>query len=193
MISLFLISSFLLVAVAFRVLVQYRRTGDHGVRAASLGSPIIEILPGTVFILSFVFAFVLVFLGYKEFIEQRLDLPESIQYIGLLIGLSGVAVTVVSQFQMGASWRIGVDQQEVTSLITHGLYSRSRNPIYFGILLFWVGLSITFPHTLLWLSAVICWVCIELIVRKIEEPYLKKKHGIAFNNYIAQTNRYTLL
>lgn len=192
MISLFLMSSFLLIAVAFRILVQYRRTGDHGVRAATVGSPVMEILPGTVFILTFGFSFVLVVLGYIEIVAPRLNLPELIQYFGLLVGLSGVAVTVISQFQMGDSWRIGVDQKETTHLITHGLYSRSRNPIYFGLLLFWIGLSITFTHTLIWLSAIICWACIELIVREIEEPYLEKKHGEDFIRYVARTNRYTL-
>lgn len=107
-------------------------------------------------------------LGY---LETVVNLSPRIEYVGFFIALSGIIVTVVSQLQMGDSWRIGVDQQESTTLITNGLYARSRNPIYFGILLFWIGLSITFPHPLLFISAFVCWLCIELIVRKIEEPY----------------------
>ena len=55
--------------------------------------------------------------------------------------------------------------------------AKSRNPIYFGIFLFWAGVCITFPHLLLWACAFVCWICIEVIVRQIEEPYLKKVHG----------------
>ncbi|MGY0587251.1 MAG: methyltransferase family protein [Paraglaciecola chathamensis] len=107
-----------------------------------------------------------------------------------MIGACGIAVTLLSQIQMGDSWRIGVDQQETTALITHGIYAKSRNPIYFGIFLFWAGVCITFPHLLLWACAFVCWICIEVIVRQIEEPYLKKVHGDDFLKYKSDTNRY---
>ena len=190
MISLILMSGFLTVVVFFRVFIQYRRTGDFGVRAAPVGSPLIEVLPGTIFVLTFCFALSLVIKRYVGYLETVVNLSPHIEYAGFFIALSGIMVTVVSQLQMGDSWRIGVDQQESTTLITNGLYGRSRNPIYFGILLFWIGLSITFPHPLLWISASVCWICIELIVRKIEEPYLRKEHGAEFQNYVARTNRY---
>ena len=190
MISLLLIGGFLVVAVFLRVFVQYQRTGDSGVRTASVTSPMIEVLPGTIFVLTFCFALVLIILGYLELLSDLKSVPSAFQPIGFAVGISGIAITVISQFQMGNSWRIGVDQKEKTALITNGLYSKSRNPIYFGILLFWVGLSLTFLHPLLWLSAVICWVCIELIVRKIEEPYLLNKHGAEFQSYVARTKRY---
>lgn len=190
MISLVLICGFLIVAVVLRILVQYQKTGDLGVRAASVHAPMIEILPGTIFVLTFCFALVLVVLGYLGKIRLLVSLPSIFEYFGFIVGASGLTTTVISQFQMGNSWRIGVDQKESTALVTHGLYASSRNPIYFGILLFWIGLSITFPHPLLWLSAFVCWICIELIVRKIEEPYLMKEHGITFQNYVSRTNRY---
>ncbi|MCC0179459.1 isoprenylcysteine carboxylmethyltransferase family protein [Waterburya agarophytonicola K14] len=193
MLSLILVVSFLLVVVFFRVFVQYRRTGDFGVRFAKIGTPLIEILPGTVFVLTFILAVAFVIFGYLGKIQKTVNLPIAAQYIGLLVGLTGISVTVISQFQMGDSWRIGVDQKENTTLITHGLYSKSRNPIYFGIFLFWIGLSITFPNELLWICALICWGCIELIVRKNEEPYLKELHGQVFEDYFARTNRYLIL
>lgn len=91
---------------------------------------------------------------------------------------------------MGDSWRIGVDQKEITALKTKGIYEKSRNPIYYGIFVFWLGLVLTFPYVLLWLCALVCWLCIEVIVRKIEEPYLQKIHGKKYENYIYNTNRF---
>jgi protein-S-isoprenylcysteine O-methyltransferase Ste14 len=114
----------------------------------------------------------------------------TLKLFGLLLGICGILITLVSQFQMGDSWRIGVDLAELTPLITHGMYAKSRNPIYFGIFLFWIGLCITFPHILLWTCALICWICIEVIVRKIEEPYLSKVHGDDFIKYVSNTNRF---
>lgn len=191
--ALLLITLFLVLAVFMRVGIQWYRTNDLGLRAASLNAPLIEILPGTIFILSFCVALVICTLGYLEMISPIVVLPNLFRWLSFALGLIGIAITVISQNQMGDSWRIGVDQQETTDLKTNGLYRRSRNPIYFGILLFWIGLCGTFFQPILMVSAVICWSCIELIVRKIEEPYLMKIHGDAFTQYAKRTQRYSLI
>lgn len=188
--ALILITLFLALAVVLRAAMQRIRTGDFGLRAASLDAPLVEILPGTLFVLSFASALILVTLGEFNYLAPITSLPYFLEWLFFALGVTGVIITVVSQHQMGDSWRIGVDQTETTKLKTGGLYSRSRNPIYFGIHLFWAGLCGTFPHPLLWLCAVICWCCIEVIVRNIEEPYLKKLHGEQFKTYLDNTNRY---
>ena len=191
--ALLLILLFLLFAVFLRIAVQWFRTNDLGLRTASLNSPLIEILPGTIFILSFCVALVISALGFFETLSPVMVLPNLIRWLFFALGLIGIAITVVSQNQMGDSWRIGVDQQETTDLKTNGLYARSRNPIYFGILLFWIGLCGTFVQPILLASATICWICIELIVRRIEEPYLLRIHGEAFTRYVDRTKRYSLI
>ena len=76
---------------------------------------------------------------------------------------------------------------------TKGLYSSSRNPIYFGILLYWLAIVLSLPHPLIIVSALVCWLSIEVIVRKIEEPYLAGIHGDYFIDYYNKTNRYFIL
>lgn len=188
-----LIILFLVLAVVLRAAMQRFRTGDFGLRAAPLDAPLIEILPGTLFVLSFASALVLITLGWVGYVSPITRLSNTLEWLFFALGVTGVVITVVSQHQMGDSWRIGVDQTETTTLKTGGLYARSRNPIYFGILLFWIGLCGLFPHPLLWLCAAICWCCIEVIVRKIEEPYLRRLHGDQFDTYLENTNRYRLL
>jgi protein-S-isoprenylcysteine O-methyltransferase Ste14 len=190
MVSLILISSFLLLAVLGRSFVQYKRNGDFGIRAASRNAPLVEILPGAIFVVTFCLGFGLILFGYLGRVPPIFVPSTPFQLLGSLIGACGIAVTLLSQIQMGDSWRIGVDQKERTSLITHGIYAKSRNPIYFGIFLLWIGVCITFPHILLWACAFVCWICIEVIVRKIEEPYLKNVHGDDLLKYLSNTNRY---
>jgi len=190
--ALSLIIFFLVFAVLFRAAAQRLRTGDFGLRAAPLDAPLIEILPGTFFVLSFASALVLITLGELGHISPIPIFSYTVRWLFFALGVTGVVITVISQHQMGDSWRIGVDQTETTTLKTNGLYARSRNPIYFGILLFWTGLCVVFPHPLLWLFALICWCCIEVIVRKIEEPYLQRLHGKDFDSYLLATNRYSL-
>lgn len=188
--TLLLITLFLVLAVFMRAGIQWVRTKDLGLRTASLDAPPIEILPGTIFVLSFCVALAVALFGFYGKLAPVMELPLILQWLSFALGLSGILITVISQYQMGDSWRIGVDQQETTELKTQGLYARSRNPIYFGLLLFWVGICGTFVHALLMMAAIICWICIELIVRKIEEPYLHKTHGEMFVEYVRSTNRY---
>jgi protein-S-isoprenylcysteine O-methyltransferase Ste14 len=52
---------------------------------------------------------------------------------GLLLAAAGVLLIAVAQRQMGASFRIGIDDAR-TALVSQGLFSRVRNPIYSGLL-----------------------------------------------------------
>lgn len=191
--ALLLLSSFIAFAIVFRVLLQVRYTGDHGIRFAKIGSPYIETAPGTVFVMCFIISAILIIENSSS--ADPIHSPFHPWLNGLigLLGTSGIAITVISQIQLGKSWRIGVDQSERTELMTHGFYSKSRNPIYFGILLYWIALSLSFPHPLLWGCAIVCWICIELIVRKIEEPYLMLVHGDNFVEYCRRSNRYLII
>ena len=143
MISLVLISAFILLAVIVRSFVQYKRNGDFGIRAASLSAPMIQILPGTLFVITFCLAFGVIVVGYLGQVPPFFVASLPFQSLGFVIGTCGILVTLLSQIQMGDSWRSGVDKKETTTLITHGIYARSRNPIYFGIFMFWLGLCLT--------------------------------------------------
>lgn len=190
--ALILASTFFLFAIVGRILIQYYYSGDHGVRFAHKSAPLIEIVPGATFILAFVASIALIILnllGHFPVSEPFLPLVLP----AVLVGFLGIVITVIAQIQMGRSWRIGVDQSESTELITTGLYAKSRNPIYFGIFLYWIGISMIFPHPAMWVSALVCWISIEVIVRRIEEPYLSRVHKEKFQAYRQKTHRYLVL
>lgn len=187
-----LLVSFLTLAVAGRILIQYYYTGDHGVRVAKPTAALIEVIPGATFVLSFLVSAVLIVLQHFELMNPWQFSSSLVTLTGAVLGFGGIVITLVAQLQMGQAWRIGVDPSEQTELITAGLYAKSRNPIYFGIFLYWIGIVISFPHPAIWVCAVVCWFSIEVIVRKIEEPYLLRLHGKAFEDYVAQSHRYRL-
>ena len=91
---------------------------------------------------------------------------------------------------MGVSWRIGVDESEKTELVTHGMFSLSRNPIYFGMLLVGLGFVVLVPHVYMVICYVLAFVGINLQVRTIEEPHLKRVFGEEYAEYYKKTNRY---
>ena len=190
---LLLTSTFILFAVIGRIAIQFWYTGDHGVRLANSSAPLAAKVPGLMFVLSFLVSTVLTVLYDVELVHADIIAPSVVSLNAAVIGFIGIAVVVIAQVQMGRSWRIGVQQSESTDLISSGLYSKSRNPIYFGILLYWVAMCVTLPQPAIWLCAAICWLSIELIVRTIEEPYLQRVHGAAFEDYCRTTRRYLIL
>jgi protein-S-isoprenylcysteine O-methyltransferase Ste14 len=111
------------------------------------------------------------------------------------VGLIVVAtlITYQSQLDLGTSWRIGVDEQERTDLVTTGMFSLVRNPIFSGMATAALGTSIAVPSPLAWLSAAALLVGMEIQVRTVEEPYLLRTHGQAYHCYVLRTGRFVLV
>lgn len=97
----------------------------------------------------------------------------TIKYIGL--GLLAIALiwTIVAQGHMKNSWRIGIDTETKTELVTTGLFGLSRNPIFFGMILSLLGLFLTTPNALTGLFLILGYILIQIQIR-LEEDFLPK-------------------
>jgi protein-S-isoprenylcysteine O-methyltransferase Ste14 len=94
--------------------------------------------------------------------------------VGLL--LLSLVWTVLAQAQMGESWRIGIDEEQRTSLVQRGVFGLSRNPIFLGMMLTLLGLFVVVPNALTLLTLVLGVVLIQIQVR-LEEEFLAMTHG----------------
>lgn len=112
-----------------------------------------------------------------------------LRWLGVLLASAGLLLVLAAQSNMGASWRIGVDEAEVTDLITGGLYSMSQNPIFLGMLLFWLGMAILLPNAVAIAAFVVALLAIQVQVRLVEEPYLLRTHGDEYLAYASRTGR----
>ncbi len=110
--------------------------------------------------------------------------------LGLIIMIAGLALTLIAQSGMGASWRIGVDTGERTELVTTGIYSLVRNPIFTGMGLFGLGLVLVWPNFASVMSLVLLVIGVELQVRFVEEPYLRSVHGDAWTDWASRVGRF---
>jgi protein-S-isoprenylcysteine O-methyltransferase Ste14 len=108
---------------------------------------------------------------------------------GAALLLIGLALLVTAQLQLGASWRIGVDESARPGLVTTGLYRFCRNPIFLALLLTWTGYTLLLPTTLS-----LCLLIGGLIgVRQqvlLEEAYLMRTYGDAYSEYARQVGRF---
>lgn len=108
--------------------------------------------------------------------------------IALLI--LGTAGTWWAQSAMGRSWRIGVDRDARTELVTAGPFRFIRNPIFSFMLASAAGFFLGLPNLGTIAAAVALFLGVELQVRLVEEPYLYKTHGDAYRAYSERTGRF---
>ena len=108
------------------------------------------------------------------------DLQRSMGQGLVAVGLGGIAV---SRYQLGRSFSI---RAEAHRLVTHGIYSKIRNPIYvFGALLF-AGFVLVIHRPILWLGVLAIAVMQTLRARR-EARVLEAAFGDAYRDYRRRT------
>jgi protein-S-isoprenylcysteine O-methyltransferase Ste14 len=109
---------------------------------------------------------------------------------GAALATVGMCGALYAQVAMGNSWRIGVDATERTELITSGIYSRVRNPIFSFMIVLGLGLLLLVPTSVSLLAVAFTAAGIEIQVRAVEEPYLRRAHGATYEAYCARVGRF---
>jgi protein-S-isoprenylcysteine O-methyltransferase Ste14 len=109
--------------------------------------------------------------------------------LGLILLAVGVVQSSVAVLQMGASWRIGVDQRTSGPLVSRGLFSRVRHPIYGGMLLATLGLAALTADLLSISVAAAAWVGLPVQAR-LEEAFLLSRHPQEYPPYLKKTGRF---
>lgn len=103
--------------------------------------------------------------------------------LGHLLVVIGACVALLSQRYMGPSWRIGAAEGEVGAIVDNGPFAISRNPVFVGQGLLFIGLVIVLPSlvqaalTLALLIAIRLQVAVEerVLAASLGEPYLAYK------------------
>jgi protein-S-isoprenylcysteine O-methyltransferase Ste14 len=108
---------------------------------------------------------------------------------GWLVASAGLVWMVAAQADMGASFRVGQDEQESTALVTGGMHALSRNPIYVGSFVCLAGLSLWAPCPLVLASCALIGALMHALTLA-EERHLASVHGQVWRDYIARTRRY---
>ncbi len=181
---------FLVLGVGGRIALQYGLTGDHGIRPVRRSASKTAKCACVLLITSFIGTLVISLLEATGTIRPQIHLGASGNLIGAAASLAGITTMIIAQWQMGTAWRFGVDETEQTDLVTRGLYSLVRNPIYSGVFLFGISLLVLLPHVYMLFFLILAYLSIELQVRFVEEPHLHRLHGAAYEKYANQAGRY---
>lgn len=110
--------------------------------------------------------------------------------IGAALAVLGIGLTLAAQIAMGTAWRVGIDADERTELVTHGPFGLARNPVFTAMIVCAAGLALLAPNVVSLAGLVLLVTAIELQVRCAEEPYLVATHGDAYASYAARVGRF---
>ncbi len=143
-------------------------------------------------ILLAIFTYVIAFAFFPSWYDNFLPIISlnrlSIKYIGLGLLAAALIWTVIAQGNMKNSWRIGIDTETKTELVTTGLFGLSRNPIFFGMILCLLGLFLTTPNVFTMLFLILGYILIQIQIR-LEEDFLTKEHGQYYISYKRNVRR----
>lgn len=117
---------------------------------------------------------------------------KTLMKIGWLLLFISILLVWIAQSHMRESWRIGIDEINKSELVTSGLFSYSRNPIFLGIMIANFGLFLILPNAFTLLIISLSTISINTQIR-LEEDFLTKEHGEAYNNYKNRVNRWLTL
>lgn len=124
--------------------------------------------------------------GY--FLTIQLPYADDFQWMGLVILGVAMVWTIIAQGNMKDSWRVGIDSERKTELITEGLFRYSRNPIFLGMLLVLAGLFLVTPNAATLIFWVVGYILIQVQIR-LEEEYLRRQHGKLYDEFCQRVPR----
>ena len=178
-------------AFGLRSVVQRRRTGSTGFKGVS-GRPFsLEWSAGVLFAVALAIGVLAPFLDLTGALAPIEELNGTGAHVaGLLLFGAGLAATLYAQIAMGESWRVGVDDAERTELVTDGPFALVRNPIFAAMVPTSLGLALMVPNVVALAGFIALLAALEIQVRLVEEPYLRRVHGQAYSSYAARTGRF---
>lgn len=190
-IALSLYGVYMLVAFGGRTVLHYRRTGSSGFRGISGTPGSAEWTGGVLFVCSIILGAAAPALQLAGALQPLDALNRSAAAtFGVVLAVGGTIATMLAQRAMGASWRVGVDADEVTSLVTSGPFAFVRNPVFAAMLPAGLGLALVAPNPVALVGVGALLAAVELQTRVVEEPYLLATHGDRYADYTARVGRF---
>lgn len=119
-------------------------------------------------------------LDFAEIDETRL--PFSICGVALIV--FGISLDISAKFKSKLFEKV-----EENKLITTGVYSITRNPVYSGALLGCTGAVLIANNLILLFVPVICWIYMTIFLINTEEKWLRDLYGQEYIDYCKKVNR----
>lgn len=110
--------------------------------------------------------------------------------IGLPLSIIGASLMVTAGMTLVRAKTDSTFSRPTTAIVTHGLYGRSRNPIFLSVIVLYIGIAAAFNA--LWPVLFLPLVVILILFGAIlpEERYLEKNFGEEWLKYKSRVRRW---
>jgi protein-S-isoprenylcysteine O-methyltransferase Ste14 len=108
--------------------------------------------------------------------------------LGAVLLFGGLLLQAAAMLDLGASWRIGIEEGARPGLVSDGLYRFSRNPIFLALLAALAGYTLLLPTLLSALILVGAYLAIRQQIAE-EESYLVRTYGEQYRDYARRVGR----
>lgn len=112
-----------------------------------------------------------------------------IKIVGVVLIVFSLIIFSLALVSFKSSWRVGIDTVAPGGLITTGIFSLSRNPIFLSMNLYFLGTFMIYSN-LFFLLGFIGMVIGSHIQLLHEEAFLNEKYGKPYQTYSARVRRY---
>ena len=180
---------FFFIAIFLKSYLQYKKTGVNPITFGHKSESAHDYIGGwfkLVLIALFLYCVSAYFINYDKITLLN---NASAQIAGVIITISSLIMIVAAQNTMADSWRIGIDEKVKTKLVTKGLFSYVRNPIFSGMIATVFGLFLLLPTNVMGFLFIVSIMLIGIQVR-LEEEFLEKVHGKAYIEYKKNVGRF---
>ena len=109
--------------------------------------------------------------------------------LGTILISAGFVLFVLSLVSFGESWRVGIDRENAGRLVTGGMFSMTRNPIFLFIDMYFVGTWLIYPNLFFGIFAVLTVVGVHGQILQ-EEKFLESEYGAEYQQYMEKVRRY---
>jgi protein-S-isoprenylcysteine O-methyltransferase Ste14 len=183
---------YLLLAFVIPTYKTYKATGINPITFGKADNAhdyigfVMKVLIGLLFISVLMFSFGSNIYQYSLpilFLENNI-----LKMLGLVLIHVSLLWIAIAQYQMSNSWRIGIDEKNKTDLVTKGIFSLSRNPIFLGMIISVLGIFLIIPNALSFFTAIATYFIIHIQIR-LEEAFLQGQHGEEYLMYKKKTRR----
>lgn len=139
------------------------------------------------------FLYTILFLLFPEIISGafKINILDCFPFklIGILLMFISWIWVLTAQYHMKNSWRIGIDKNSPTELVTSGLFKYSRNPVFLGMIISLTGLLFSLPNLISLMFLLVGTLLMQIQIR-LEEEFLIKQHGDVYSDYKNRVRRF---
>lgn len=116
---------------------------------------------------------------------RQVQVPSLLQIVGLVLGLAGLLTALMSYRALGRNFRVYAAPRRSGTLVTSGIYSRVRHPMYTGVILMFLGYLLFFGSII----SVPLWVAFSVlyILKSVKEERILAERFPDYDDYCRRT------